>query len=240
MPDEAQTTGTPIQDGGDAAPQPTAGTPEPEGRNAGDDERWKEALAWKEKAERYNEVQQELAQLRARSEQPRATSPAGGEEFNPTKYEAYLDNLAANATDTGSQLWIQKERTGLREAERSRAHNQQLEQVIGYVLRALPEEQQAPFKEMQAHPEKYASLDDAQGEINLRKRDAEVSKLQQEIKRLQNQNAVPTSGRETQSVPEFKKEMTGSEWNRRQASLPFDQKYAEQKKLRNGEIKVNW
>jgi hypothetical protein len=104
----------------------------------------------------------------------------------------------------------------------------------------LPEEHQAPFKEMQAHPDKYGSFEDAQREINLRKQQAEVQRLQQEIKRLQNQSAVPTGGREGPAAPELKKVMTRSEWESRQASLPQDQRYAEAKKLRNGEITVNW
>ena len=237
MADEQQTAEKPTQDDGDAAQQPTAGTPEPEVRDAVSNEPdWKQLyLSSKNTIEEANRVIRT-----SRDETPRAPTPAGDEEYQRRSYEAYVRDIAAQAQDEKARLWALQEQRRLNNERRIESENQQMQQIVGYVLRALPEEQQAPFKEMQAHPEKYASLDDAQREINLRKRDAEVSKLQQEIKRLQNQNAVPTSGRETQSVPEFKKEMTGSEWNRRQASLPFDQKYAEQKKLRNNEIKVNW
>ena len=241
MADETQTTGTPTQDGGDAAQQPTAGTPETDGRNAADDERWKEALVWKEKAERYNDTQRELDQLKAsRDQAPRASTPAGDEDYQRRSYETYVSGIAAQAQDENARLWALQEQRRLQNERRIEAENQQMQQIVGYVLRALPEEQQAPFKELQAHPEKYASLDDAQREINLRRKEAEIAKLNAEVKRLQNQNAVPTAGRETQSVPELKKEMTGSEWRKRQAGLTQDQQYAEQKKLRQGEIKVNW
>jgi hypothetical protein len=73
MEDQTKTTGTPDQDGGDALESTgTAGTPGTDGRNAesGDDNRWKEALEWKAKAERVNELEAKLKELEEEREQP--------------------------------------------------------------------------------------------------------------------------------------------------------------------------
>lgn len=237
MADEQQTTGTPTQEGGDAAETQTAGTPAPEGRDAvSSAPDWKQLyLESKSTIEEANRV------IRAsREETPRTPTPAGDEENERRNYEAYVKQVADNAQDQNSLLWARQEQRRLQH-ERQMMDNQQLTlQTLGAVIQALPEEHQAPFRELAAHPEKYNSLADAQREIHLRKQQSEVNRLQQEIKRLQNQNAVPTAGRETQSVPEAKKEYTRTEWERRQAALTRPQAYAEQAELRRGEVKVNW
>jgi hypothetical protein len=240
MADEQQTTGTPTQDGGDAAVTPTTGTPEAEVRDAVSPEvDYKQLyLSNKSTVEEANRI------LRAsREESPRASSPAGGGGFNPDAYKEYVEGIAANATDRGSLMWAQKELRSLQNeqlVERLAADNQNLQQVMGVLVQHPPETARAILTEMQANPQKYVSLDDVQRAISLRSKEQEIQKLQQDLKRLQNQNAVPTAGRETQAVPELKKEMTGSQWRARQAGLTKLQADAEAMQLRRGEVKVNW
>jgi hypothetical protein len=100
MADEQETAGTPNQDGRDAAEStPTTGTPGAEDRNAQGSEVEKEHLAWKQKAERVNELEKELEAERQRVaalERARQTQPAtAGTSSLQDRYASLLEKKQA-------------------------------------------------------------------------------------------------------------------------------------------------
>jgi hypothetical protein len=95
MTDPTPTAGTPVEDGGDAAATPTTGTPPADGRNADDGINREEALVWKDKAQRFNEVDRERKQLAEENERlRRAQSPAAPSPGADPRQQAFRDTHA--------------------------------------------------------------------------------------------------------------------------------------------------
>lgn len=227
MADEPkETTGTPTPDGGDAQPTATTGTPAEDGRNASDgDERWKEALVWKAKAERLNEVEAKLAELEARQ-----TPAADVSTDQVAAYYAEVERQAMNGTP-----WAIAEVRRLKlDAERDEA--------LRILADALPPERKEVLKEYAQNRHKYGTPEAAAEALEARKLREKVQALEAENKRLSTNrvdpNVVPTATREGPAATTSTREMTRAEWLERQNSLDDDERRAEQLARIKGRIVV--
>lgn len=241
---EAQTTGTPEQDGGDAAEvQPTTGTPETDGRNAVADSNINrdEALAWKAKAERLNEAERELQELRARLQPPAADDD---DDLELAHLQRCQQEVAeAKARGERPPTWAVRD---LRSYERE----QQMAQVLGVVFEKLPDDAKAAVKEYAANPAKYpGGIKQAQAELqrqSLEKAQTDqaalIAQLKAENERLKANRVSPdtvrTSGSEGPTSAPEKQTMTRAQWLERQQSLSADDRMAEQRMRSKGLIDV--
>lgn len=241
--EQAQTTGTPTQDGGDAAAvEPTTGTPETDGRNAVADSNINrdEALAWKAKAERLNEIERENQELRARLQPPAA------DEDDPEveHYEACQAAIAeARRNNQRPPAWAVAD---VRRYERE----QQRDQVIGALFETAPEPTRAAVKEYAKNPNAYpGGIRQAQAELERRALSAAQSEKDQRIAQLEKElqqaranrvdpNTVRTSGSEGPTSAPTTEIIPRAQWQERLKRMTPDERMAEQQRVIKKEVEL--
>ena len=239
------TAGTPTQEGGDAAATPTAGTPEPEGRNAPEDERWKEALQWKAKAERVNEVEARLAEMEARQ-----TPAADADTDDPVighVNDAYAVINEARSKGQPPPRWALHD---VAQFERQK----QLEEVVTVLFESAPEDNKAALKLYASNPGYYRTPKLAAEAIKAKQLAAQVEALQAEMAKKDAEykratanrvdpHTVTTDTREGASSVSKTQEMTRAEWDQRINSFDESpegaaQRMALKRQLNNGKIAI--
>lgn len=237
MAEDTAKAGTPNPDDGEAAKQPKSGTQGEDGRDArGSDDTAKLNMEWKQKAERVNALEAEVAELKARQEQ----SPAARDDAATDKIEELLEEAAgfARKGDATSALLL-----------RERAERLQFQQDVIHAnqIRDIPLDERA---EVTAHFQKnrhrFADPLGARSELRekaLAKRNVE---LEAEVRRLgakPDEDVVkgqPVSTKEREvTATENTKHMTAKQWEREQKTLSPLERMARQRAHNEGKIVVD-
>ena len=239
MSDEKETAGTSNQDGGDAGDSSTAGTPGENGRNAQDSENIARLnLEWKIKAERANELEREVAELRAQQAQsPAAQSQGSGED--------QIQQLVAQAQDF--------QRKGDPVAALTLMHEARLAQLaqdtqFALQIRDLPlEERQEVYNHFQKNRHRFGDPAAARAEIQAGKYAEENKRLREELAKASSRKPDPdvvrTEGRDVPASEHKKRTMTVAEFDHRQAQLKAENRFRlamdEQMAVRKGDIELS-
>src|SRR6185369_11366121 len=226
MTDPTQTTGTPEQDGGDAAEVPTAGTPVADDRNADHGINREEALVWKSKAERLNAAEAEAKAYKAQLDAlTRSQSPAANGSDPRAERLATVKRFAEGTIGEGPDP-VAAEVLELREALAMTVA--ELTNVRELDRVADEDKRSRIAKHFNDNRHRLGDVKAARAEIEAEERAAKGAEQEAEIERLKKaleaqakrpgSDVVQTHTREV-SAAEHKDIMTQAQWNERQAML---------------------
>lgn len=238
-----ETTGTPAQDGGDAAGTPTTGTPDADGRDATSGEPDYKAmyLSAKEKVERANTMEAELKELRARSEPPPAAHDDDDDEADESvpsvdwkKVQAYAD-----AGDEVARAQIANRKLQLELARNVRD---------SFHLRDISDtsERQEVLKHYHRNRHRLGDVKAAEAEVRKMKLETENADLRKQLEAAKKQpptDVVRTHSREVSaSEAKSRPKMTYAQFDQQKAALESQGKLSEARalamKLERDEIEI--
>jgi len=251
--DQAKTAGTPTPDDTDALEQPgTGGTPVEDDRNAEPGEgvspdRWKEALQWKAKAERVDELERKVEELEGGSQQPPvAESPevqAKSDQIDKTLDQA---EEFKRRGDPVAALVLEERAERLR-LERDLILTRQLDRVPA-------DEHDAVLKHFNRNRHRLGDINAARSELREKVLERDLKVANERLAKLEKgpdpevMNAPPTHGREINARDTKTRNLTRDAWNRDMAQLDerindgdrdaLQEKYRKQADLRKGQIQV--
>ncbi len=229
MTEQEQTTGTPAEDGGDAAETQTTGTPAADDRNAVDANIAKLNLEWKAKAERTNAAEAELKAIRAR-EAERAQSPAA-RGADPRAERLRTVAGFANGTIGEGPDPVAAEVLALRE-ELSMALNEVAN--LRELDRVTDDTKRDKIKDhFNANRHRLGDVKAARAELErddiaveleaAKEREDKLRKALEATSKRQNPDVVQTHAREVTAAEHQARKMTNADWSARQKQL--DQQY---------------
>ena len=242
MAPNAPTTGTPTQDGGDAAEHaPTTGTPAAEGRDAGSQTATEEqVLAWKAKAEEANKVPGLMARIDELEERQAQSPAAPGDEPDDDDDEVDWDQVRYHASrgdaTAKAQLKQQKENAELR------AELREMQEGIRLLrqLDAIPDkdEQKEVTKHFKQNRHRLGDINAARAEIREKKLEVENDELRKQLAAAAKKPpSGPTTGeREVPASAMKPTEMTRADWDAEQASFPDTPEGAKDRMRRQREM----
>jgi hypothetical protein len=225
MSELEQTAGTPNPDGGDAGEHtPTTGTQGEDGRNAepeglGTITR-EEALAWKAKAERVNQLESKLSEMEAQRPAPAVATPADTED---EAYWSEVEKFATQGDPVAKALLRQRERDERRERDIIDAF--QLREI------ADAEERQQVAAHYLKNRHRYGDVAAARDSLRVSKLEADNKRLLDALKAAQakqpDPDVVRTHSREITARQNDARKYTRDEWQKEQAELEESGNYAE-------------
>ena len=241
MADEQETAGTPEQDDRDAGESSTAGTPEPDGRDAqasSDVERLN--LEWKAKAERVNELERSVEELRARLEQSPAASGKTSNDDDDESYWSGVEEFSGKGDPVARGT--KKLRDKISQLE------DKLERTINAVSNTMEarditdvDERKAVEKHFLANRHRLGDIRAARNEILADKREREVEHLRAELAKYSKKpdpDVVRTEGREITAAQNKTRKMTVAEFDRLAAKLGATERMKLQGQLERDEIEL--
>lgn len=227
-----ETTGTPGQEGGDAAEQtPTTGTPAADGRDAQGGEPDYKALHLANK-QTIEELKKRLDAIQEDPPQPPAAEDQGDDD------DADWDQVRAWAAkgDATSKLLL-KEREQREALAKAIVYKSQLD--------SLPEsERRDALNHFQRHRNRFGDPLAAAADLRAKKLSDEVATLREELRKLSKKpdpDVVRTHDREV-SAPEAKDKIRRADWHREQKQLEDEgrhkERMARQRLVRDGALKI--
>lgn len=240
MADEERTAGTPDPNGGDAAESTqTTGTQGTDDRNAEATSgiNRDEALAWKAKAERCNQLEAENAELKRLQQSPAAT---GNDRRDPIGDALQQTREFAEKGDPVAIMNL-----ALLEALKQQDTNRRLD--------AVPEAKRKAVEEhFNKNRHRFADIDGARAEVERNELATENENLRKELARSvgskPDPDVVRTSEREVPASERKTEVMTRARWDREQAEFErranagdiaaSKERMRQQMARRNGKIQV--
>lgn len=233
--DKEPTAGTPTSDDTDAGEQtPTSGTPEKDGRDAepsGTDPRL--VMEWKAKAERLNQVERELLDMK-RAQAPAATRDSA-DPFDEVRRQA--QQFAAQ-NDAAAKYALMLEQKMERDLQLQRK-----EQADYNMLMSMPEaEREEVARHYLQNPHRFGDPKAARADLREARLERELQELRKRAEKAERKpdpDVIRTHERESPRPQEGKAETVSREdFNQRIAGMDMWQEREYRKRILDGTLKI--